>query len=293
MIEIKKINFDDSELLNSLSELISVSFQQEKPEIDFLKKNIFCEDSNLQSLVLGAFDDKKLVGCNAFISNDFHLNGKEVSCFQSCWSATHPNFQGRGIFVSIQNEAKRILSNIGATLIYGLPNDQSHPIFITKLDFFEIECLFTRIPNIPFLRNAWINYLPSFNKAEENTLVTQEKQISKFKCRDDSKITEINERGSFLWGKFEVRKKFNFKIKIFNIGGIYINDQKDFRGIIHQLFSLDCHFIEIYSCKLNQCNKFFNHWNISSTQNFIFFGLDNEAQKIIHFNLMMGISDTF
>ena len=31
MIEIKKINFDDSELINSLSELISVSFQQETP----------------------------------------------------------------------------------------------------------------------------------------------------------------------------------------------------------------------------------------------------------------------
>ena len=58
------------------------------------------------------------MGCNAFIANDFNLNGREISCFQSCWSATHPNFQGRGIFISIQNEAKKILSSVDKIVSY-------------------------------------------------------------------------------------------------------------------------------------------------------------------------------
>lgn len=293
MIIIKPIEFNDSELLESLSELISLSFQQDKIHVEYLKNNIFCEESNLCSLVLGAFEEKKLVGCNAFIANDFNLNGREISCFQSCWSATHPNFQGRGIFISIQNEAKKILSDLGATLIYGLPNNQSHPIFISKLDFYESECIFTRIPNIPLLRNAWIKYASTFDSTKSNVLITKEKQISKFKSITNSKITEINIGRSFAWGKIEIRKKFNINIKVFNVGGMSIHDENEFRKIINQLFLLDCHFIEIYSCKSNKNNKFFRNWKISPIHRFIFFNLDDSAKDIDHFNLMMGISDTF
>ncbi len=293
MISIKQIEFNDSELLESLTELISLSFQQDKIHVEYLKKNIFCEESSLSSLVLGAFEEKKLVGCNAFIANDFNLNGREISCFQSCWSATHPNFQGRGIFISIQNEAKKILSDLGAMLIYGLPNDQSLPIFISKLDFYESECIFTRIPNIPLLRKAWIKYASSFDSINSNVLITKEKQISKFKSITNSKITEINIGRSYAWGKFEIRKKFNINIKVFNVGGMSIHDENEFREIINQLFLLDCHFIEIYSCKSNQNNKFFRNWKISPIHRFIFFNLDDSAKDIDHFNLMMGISDTF
>lgn len=293
MIIIKPIEFNDSELLESLTELISLSFQQDKIHVEYLKKNIFCEESSLTSLVLGAFEEKKLVGCNAFIANDFNLNGREISCFQSCWSATHPNFQGRGIFISIQNEAKKILSDLGAMLIYGLPNDQSLPIFISKLDFYESECIFTRIPNIPLLRKAWIKYASSFDSMNSNVLITKEKQISKFKSITNSKITEINIGRSYAWGKIEIRKKFNINIKVFNVGGMSIHDENEFREIINQLFLLDCHFIEIYSCKSNQNNKFFRNWKISPIHRFIFFNLDDSAKDIDHFNLMMGISDTF
>ncbi len=218
---------------------------------------------------------------------------EKFPAFKVCWSATHPNFQGRGIFISIQNEAKKILSDLGAMLIYGLPNDQSLPIFISKLDFYESECIFTRIPNIPLLRKAWIKYASSFDSMNSNVLITKEKQISKFKSITNSKITEINIGRSYAWGKIEIRKKFNINIKVFNVGGMSIHDENEFREIINQLFLLDCHFIEIYSCKSNQNNKFFRNWKISPIHRFIFFNLDDSAKDIDHFNLMMGISDTF
>ena len=40
MIIIKPIEFNDSELLESLSELISLSFQQDKIHVEYLKNNI-------------------------------------------------------------------------------------------------------------------------------------------------------------------------------------------------------------------------------------------------------------
>jgi hypothetical protein len=174
-----------------------------------------------------------------------------------------------------------------------LPNNQSHPIFISKLDFYESECIFTRIPNIPLLRNAWIKYASTFDSTRSNVLITKEKQISKFKSIANSKITEINIGRSFAWGKIEIRKKFNINIKVFNVGGMSIHDENEFREIINQLFLLDCHFIEIYSCKSNQNNKFFRNWKTSPIHRFIFFNLDDSAKDIDHFNLMMGISDTF
>jgi len=95
MISIQEIDINDVSLLKKIAELISLAFKQDRPEIEFFKKNILCEESSLPSIFLVAFDGEDLVGCNAFIANNFCINQEFVSCFQSCWSATH-HFHSNG-----------------------------------------------------------------------------------------------------------------------------------------------------------------------------------------------------
>lgn len=293
MISIKEVDFSNAPVLEKITELISLAFKQDRPEIDFLKKNIYCKESSLPSMFLVAFDGEDLVGCNAFIANDFCINKEFISCFQSCWSATHPQYQGQGIFIAIQEEAKIILAKRGGSFIYGLPNDASHPIFVKKLNFFEAECLFTRIPNIPIVRNLWINKYFVIDKGNALAIEANEQQISKFKKYLNRNIVEMQAGNSYAWGKIEIRKKLNLNIKVFTLGGIKINASKDFTTILNEIYSLDCHFIEILSCKSNEHNNFFKHWRRSPSYRFIFFNLQNDQNNFQNINLMKGISDTF
>ena len=44
MISIQEVDINDARLLVKIAELISLAFNQDKPEIEFLKKNILCEE---------------------------------------------------------------------------------------------------------------------------------------------------------------------------------------------------------------------------------------------------------
>ena len=98
---------------------------------------------------------------------------------------------------------------------------------------------------------------------------------------------------SYAWGKIESRKKLNLQIKVFTLGGMSINTCKDFLTILNEIYSLDCHFIEILSCKSNSCNNFFKNWKKSLSHRFIFYNLTNVQNNFQNINLMKGISDTF
>ena len=47
MISIQEIDINDAQLLEKIAELISLAFNQDRLGIEFLKKNILCEESSL------------------------------------------------------------------------------------------------------------------------------------------------------------------------------------------------------------------------------------------------------
>src|SRR5215203_3685562 len=70
----------------------------------YIYKNTMTNASN-PSFFLAAIEDGKIIGCNGFIAIDFFVKDKVYTCYQSCWSATHPKHQGRKVFVNIINYA--------------------------------------------------------------------------------------------------------------------------------------------------------------------------------------------
>jgi hypothetical protein len=233
-----------------------------------------------------------MIACNAFIANDFLFKNNLSVCYQSCWSATHPEHQGKGAFIKIQEEAKNILKKKGALLIYGLPNNISRPIFKKKLHFSEHDSLLTRIPNLPFLRNLWLRKKFVNNYSLENTLISDEKQIIDLKKNLNSEIIEIKKNASLIWGKISSRKKLGYEWKIFSIGGMSIDSNQDFGLLMNDIFKLKCHLVEIVSCKLNGDNNKFRFWN-NLENKFIFFFLNEDEANFKNFNLMSGIADSF
>ena len=292
-IHVKEVDIDNALNEEQIIKLIESAFNSQVIEKGYLKRNIHTQSSSQSSIFLCAFEDNQMIACNAFIANDFLFKNKLSVCYQSCWSATHPQHQGKGAFIKIQEEAKKILKERGALLIYGLPNSVSRPIFIKKLYFSEQDSLQTIIPNIPILRNLWLKRNYTKNSYLENSLITNEKQIIELKKNLNPKIIEIKRNSSLAWGKISSRKKLGYKWKIFTLGGINIESDQDFPLLMKDIFKIKCHFVEIVSCSLNETNNRFRFWKILDENKFIFFFLNENETNFVNFNLMRGVGDTF
>ncbi len=231
-----------------------------------------------------------IIGCNAFLANDFILNDDPYVGYQSCWSATHPDHRGKGIFAGIINEAKKILKKEGAGFIYGLANDNSHSIFVNRLGFQEIPAVVTRILNFPFLKNI---YLQNANIDNIDVCFINEKQVQEHKALQfPAEVKTFSHNNSWVWGKLINKVKFGIKIPVFYAGGFYLADKKDLKFLITKIFNSGrVLFIQVLNCGSHNLNPLFKGWKPSKMNPFIFYNLNMPPAK--HFNITLGAIDIF
>jgi len=256
----------------------------------FLAANIISKASK-ESFILVAKENNEITGCNAFIANDFIFNGEPCIGYQSCWSVVHPKHQGKQIFSSLINEAKRILKEQGAGFLYGIANDKSNPIITKKLGFTETASLVLRIPNIPFVRNFY--FTRRLLQKDNNGCLINEMQVMERKAAqfpDEVKIVKCGD--SWLWGKLIEKKKYGFKLPVFYVGGVHLAVEKDMPHLVSAVFKLKrVLFVQFFSCKTNRFNVLLRGWKKPNMNGFIFFNLNSPSFE--HFDLMIGTIDVF
>ncbi len=82
-----------------------------------------------------AYANGELAAHYALVPVEVELKGKT---FLACWSlntATHPRFQGRGLFLKLAEEAYRIAAARGCMSVIGVANKNSTPGFLRRLGF--------------------------------------------------------------------------------------------------------------------------------------------------------------
>lgn len=280
------------------------------PEIDFTIRNLiksaynsvelFPEKflaSNIQSnaskpgIFLVAEENNEIIGCNAFMANDFILNGKEYVGYQSCWSVTAPRHQAKGVFSGLINEAKKILKAQGAAFIYGIANNKSNPIITKRLGFIETPAQVLRIPNIPFIRQLY--FTKNILQNNNDVCFINEKQVMEHKLMQYPFVFKtIKHNDSWLWGKLIHKKKYGVKWPVFFVGGVQLADEKDLKKMVSQIFKLHkVSFVQFFSCKTNTFNGLMSGWKKPNMNGFIFFNLN--MPEFTHFNCMLGAIDIF
>jgi len=256
----------------------------------FLLRNI-SSNASMASFFLVAEKNNEFVGCNAFLANDFILNGIQYTGYQSCWSATHPQHRGKKIFTTLINEAKGILTENGAGFLYGIANDLSNPIFIKKLGFVEIESQVLRIPNIPFSPDLYLNKTAFLNSA--GACVIDERQVMEHKLLQypaDVKVIRFNQ--SWLWGKLLTKQKLGIKWPVFYVGGVCLETEKDLKELISEIYrSYSVAFVQFFSCATNTFIPMLKGWKKSKMNGFIFYNLNMPPPD--HLNFMIGPLDIF
>jgi hypothetical protein len=91
-----------------------------------------------------------VVGQYAAIATRFRVSrpaGEETRVFaMSCDTMTHPRYQKQGMFVTLARELNADLAERhGVDVVWGFPNDASHPGFVSKLGWFDVHVFPTMV----------------------------------------------------------------------------------------------------------------------------------------------------
>lgn len=82
------------------------------------------------SPTLLAEEEGKLIGLRAFLRWEFFANGKKIFACRAVDTATHPDFQGKGIFKTLTKQLVDQVRSEGTELIFNTPNKKSTPGYL-------------------------------------------------------------------------------------------------------------------------------------------------------------------
>jgi len=289
---------------------IDISKKDELRKVNFLLRATFGDDiaddklakttktnSSQDSLYLAAIKDGEVIGFNAFISHDLILNGSLINCYQSCWIATVEAHRGSRVFQNLSNTAKEMLSERDAAFIFCFPNENSRPIFIQKLGFREVPSLKWQVPNIPIVRDRYVNRLKTGATALTRNVIFQNgRQLIDLKRNIYNGELLLLESGkSYLWGVRRNRKKLGVNMQYFEIGGMFIDDPTDlghlFDGLRKKIEKVS--YFQLTTSVGSPYNQFFNNLKPAQTNDLIVFDLKLCTTGDLRFNFFGGVKDVF
>ena len=88
-----------------------------------------------------AFDNDLIIGQYIIIPIKILIDGEILIGSLSLNTLTHPNYQGKGLFIKLAKETYKLCSFSNVNFTIGFPNPLSHKGFINKLNFDEIITL--------------------------------------------------------------------------------------------------------------------------------------------------------
>lgn len=107
------------------------------------------ENPHGASPVLVAEVDGKLVGVRAFLRWQWVYKGQVLHTIRAVDTATHPNFQGKGIFKRLTLHGLADAEENGIHLVYNTPNESSKPGYL-KMGWIEMSKMALKLKVNPF-----------------------------------------------------------------------------------------------------------------------------------------------
>jgi len=124
-----------------------------------------------RSLVLVAEENGIIAGVRAFMCWKWQFLNKSYSTYRAVDTATHPNYQGQGIFKKLTLKAIELTKQQGDQFIFNTPNEQSMPGYL-KMGWETVNKL--RVALKPAYTSFWkfyktgISYSVSNNSKEKD-----------------------------------------------------------------------------------------------------------------------------
>lgn len=295
--EIKPVNMSDSVVRSQVAELANLVFSF-KCSQDKILLNTDTESSIAPTLYLGAFQGANLIGFSSFISHDLLYNGRIVNCYQVTWGMVRPKQEGKMIFVSLINEAKKLLYERGAGFIFAYPGANSYQILVRLLRFRPSPVAKV---NVPAIRLNAGNYFSSCNEDRsflfKDSYLQNDGQLIKLKKKEYGDEIQVlgQEYQNLIWGRLRTRKAGPLNLRYFSVGGMIINDPLRMPDLFYQLIKKQSIlFVQFIFNHSNRYIRFFRKVETAAqTEPFVVFNLNASTSSETAFNFMAGIKDVF
>jgi hypothetical protein len=191
-------------------------------------------NSDERTTFFGVFEDERLLAFNGFIAHPAYSGGKQRLLFQSCHSATDPEYRGQGLFSKIIEHAKQSLQG---DYIVGYPNPQSHPIFVNRLGFEQEPQLSLWLSTI----GAGLSYSAkrlADALADTKLCTINQREVARWKAVENpGAIVQFEFEGNFIWGRIRERKLGPIAIRYLDAGGCEAANVESFSSTLHKLGS--------------------------------------------------------
>jgi GNAT superfamily N-acetyltransferase len=112
--------------------LLAVSLGREADDPRFERLFAWKHEDNAfgRSPMWVAVDGERLAGFRALMRWRFERDGEPVTAVRAVDTATHPDYQGRGIFTTLTTHAIDTLRGEGVAFVFNTPNDKSRPGYL-------------------------------------------------------------------------------------------------------------------------------------------------------------------
>lgn len=139
------------------------------------------------SHVLIAQENQDFVGVRAFMKWNWQLNNQVWVAYRAVDTATHPNFQGKGIFKKLTLQALDDVQENQETFVFNTPNDKSRPGYL-KMGWVIVDSLpISIVPTLVY----YFKYI--FQKKTIYTNLIENKRLQEL-CEIHNKVlSESNE----------------------------------------------------------------------------------------------------
>jgi GNAT superfamily N-acetyltransferase len=144
MIDFRPVR-TDAGTLREYSQLFKICFPGAKHLDEAYLRWLYCENPEGTGVGFDGRDGDRLCAHYACIPARVEIWGRPQRALLSLNTATHPEYQGRGLFTTLAERVFEIAAREGFGCVYGIANANSTPGFLGKLRFTCVGFLDARI----------------------------------------------------------------------------------------------------------------------------------------------------
>lgn len=152
-LEFKKVT-TDTKSLEAYADLFELCFPKATHLDTKTLKWLYANNPSGEVIGFNAFQGDQLAAHYACIPTDIVLNRTRAKALLSLNTATHPSFQGRGLFKKLATKTFQLADEAGFSCIYGVANQSSTHGFVNSMGFQLVAPLQTKI-GIKNLKADW------------------------------------------------------------------------------------------------------------------------------------------
>ncbi|MDT0649632.1 GNAT family N-acetyltransferase [Autumnicola edwardsiae] len=193
------------------------------------------------SIVLVAEEANKIVGVRAFMRWQWQLQATSYCALRAVDTATHPNFQGKGIFKKLTLKALEEAEKNGDNFVFNTPNEQSRPGYL-KMGWEQVD-------------NVEVGLRPAFNSfwklgrielAYNQEIITTEEKIENLCERWNTKLAHEKKlftpkSREYLYWRYEKNQLQSYEV--YAEENIYLAAYVKRRGKLRELRVAECIYL--------------------------------------------------